>query len=148
MLSKISLAFRYPEEMFSKRRGNLACHWTNDLKFIYLWSSQKSQNSWQNLHHFRFLYLHILTLLQPHFVSALLPFICMHHWNQRDRKSRGVNGPKKINTHFLMGGDNASFSVISIRKICFNTGIEYKMFTWRKCFKRARKNATGTTNRT
>lgn len=40
MLSKISLAFRYPEEMFSKRRGNLACHWTNDLKFIYLWSSQ------------------------------------------------------------------------------------------------------------
>lgn len=40
MLSKISLAFRYPEEMFCKRRGNLACHWTNDLKFIYLWSSQ------------------------------------------------------------------------------------------------------------
>lgn len=117
-------------------KRTLACHWTNDLKFISL-KQPKSQNSWQILHHFRFLYLHILTLLQPHFVSPLLPFLCMRHSNQRDRNSRGVNGTKK-----LMGSENTIFSVVSITKICFNS-IEYKM-----CFKRARKKATGTTNRT
>lgn len=85
--------------MFSKRHGSWKTHLglSFDKWFeIYISLKQpKSQNSWQILHHFRFLYLLILTLLQPHFVSPLLPFLCMRHSNQRDRNSRGVNGTKK-----------------------------------------------------
>lgn len=148
MLSKISLAFRYPEEMFSKRRGNLACHWTNDLKFIYLWSSQNHKTRGRI-----FIILDFCICIYWPFCS---PILCQHccrlfvctTWTSVIGTPAAWMVQKKINTHFLMGGDNASFSVVSIRKICFNTGIEYKMFTCRKCFKRARKNATGTTNRT
>lgn len=45
-----------------------------------------------------------------------------------------------------MGGDNVSFFVVFIRKICFNIGIEYKMFMCRKCFKCVCKNVIGIMN--
>lgn len=142
MLSNISLAFRYPEEMFSKRRGNLACHWTNDLKFIYLWSSQNHKTRGKI-----FIILDFCICIYWPFCS---PILCQHCCRLFvcDTGTNVIGTPAAwMVQKNLMGGENTIFSVVSITKICFNS-IEYKMFMWRKCFKRARKNATGTTNRT
>lgn len=102
------------------KKGTLAGHWTDNLKLVSLRSGQNHKPCRRSV-----IIMFFCICINRPFNDPVLSQHCRHFPIGAFRASMmctsSVNGPRKCIHTIGWGGEKASFSVVSISKICFHS---------------------------